>query len=348
MSDSASDDRYLIPARPSAALGEAVPDGEAADIQAIVALVKAHVRSAAQGVIARRDAHAKGHGCVRAEFEVLPDLPPELRVGIFAAPRRYAAVIRFSNGAGVVAPDKQGDSRGMAIKLLEVAGSPSGTQDFALVDHPVFVIRNVADYRALQAASPPWKFFVPGWNPFNFRLHELFITFAIQRQAPKNPLNLQYWSMTPFAFGDVACKFSTRPIPPLSAFEDTTTENFLHANLERQLATGSASFEFLVQLRTRAEALPIEDPTIDWPEDVTPFRPLARITIPSQPLGNATFCENLSFTPWHGLATHQPLGGLNRSRRAVYEAISRLRHNINAAPRQEPTEADLAAMAHGG
>jgi hypothetical protein len=70
MSEIASHDSQLIPAGPSSALGEAVPDGEAADIQAIVGLVEAHVREAAKGDIARRDAHAKGHGCVRAEFQV--------------------------------------------------------------------------------------------------------------------------------------------------------------------------------------------------------------------------------------------------------------------------------------
>lgn len=343
MGEVALHNSQLIPAGPPS-LGEVIPDTEAADIQATVELIGGHVREAAMGEAARRDAHAKGHGCVRAEFQVLDDLPTELRVGIFAEPSRYAAVIRFSNGAGVMAPDKQGDSRGMAIKLLNVAGSSSETQDFVLVDHSVFVIRNVADYRDLQAASPQWKFFFPSLNPFRWRLHELLITFAIQRQVVKNPLSQRYWSMTPFAFGDVACKFSARPAGSSSTFQDTESADFLRANLESHLAVGSASFEFLVQLRTQPDAMPIEDPTIDWREDAAPFRAVARITIPSQPLGEAAFCENLSFTPWHGLPAHRPLGGLNRARREVYEAISRLRHRLNAAPRREPTDADIASM----
>jgi hypothetical protein len=344
MSNNALYDSQLLPAGPSPVLGEAVPGGEHTDIQAIVELVEAHVREAAKGSVARRDAHAKAHGCVRAEFEVLDGLPPEFRWGIFAEPRRYAAIIRFSNGAGVVAPDKLGDSRGMAIKLLGVSGSPSGTQDFVLVDHSIFVIRNVADYRELQAASPQWKFFLPGWNPFRLRLHELLIALAIQRQVVKNPLNQRYWSMTPFAFNEVACKFSASPIGPLSAFQATEAADFLRCNLQSHLAVGSASFEFAVQLRTRPDAMPIEDPTIDWPEIIAPFRAAARITIPSQPLAEAGFCENLSFTPWHGLPAHRPLGGLNRARREVYDAISRLRHELNTAPRHEPNDAEIASM----
>mgnify|MGYP003508653362 CR=1 FL=1 len=48
------------------------------------------------------------------------------------------------------------------------------------------------------------------------------------------------------------------------------------------------------------------------------------------------FCENLSFTPWHSLPEHEPVGVMNRVRRALYQEISRYRHAKNAAPRAEP------------
>ena len=31
-------------------------------------------------------------------------------------------------------------------------------------------------------------------------------------------------------------------------------------------------------------------------------------------------CEAMSFTPWHALKEHRPLGGINRLRKAVYSA----------------------------
>jgi hypothetical protein len=49
------------------------------------------------------------------------------------------------------------------------------------------------------------------------------------------------------------------------------------------------------------------------------------------------FGDNLSFTPWHALSEHRPLGGIQRARRVVYETISKLRHGLNNAPRKEPT-----------
>jgi hypothetical protein len=124
--------------------------------------------------------------------------------------------------------------------------------------------------------------------------------------------------------------------PPLRLLLEQTSRNS-----ERHLAGTSASFDLMVQLRTRPDAMPIEDPTVIWDKGAAPFVPVASITTPEQsfdsPEQNA-FCENLSFTPWHCIDAHRPLGGINRVRRVVYEAISRLRHDLNGAPRREPTD----------
>jgi catalase len=109
-----------------------------------------------------RGVHPKDHGCVQATLEVLATLPEELRVGVFSKPgRKYQPWIRFSNAAVLVGPDSPSPpsrhgSRGMAIKLMGVSGSPlledTGplTQDFVMVNHPVFAITNVEDYEALS------------------------------------------------------------------------------------------------------------------------------------------------------------------------------------------------------
>ncbi len=52
------------------------------------------------------------------------------------------------------------------------------------------------------------------------------------------------------------------------------------------------------------------------------------------------FCENLSFTPWHALPQHKPLGVTNRLRKVIYERISRVRHDMNQVKRQEPASRD--------
>ncbi|MGZ8311465.1 MAG: hypothetical protein ACXWUR_05320, partial [Allosphingosinicella sp.] len=69
------------------------------DRQFIDDLVRDNLRNVAdRQEPARRGPHPKAHGCVTATFRVLPDLPEDLRKGLFARPGEYAALIRFSNG----------------------------------------------------------------------------------------------------------------------------------------------------------------------------------------------------------------------------------------------------------
>ncbi|MEI9929875.1 MAG: catalase family protein [Rhizomicrobium sp.] len=320
---------------------EAIPPGEAQAIDIIEQIIETGVR--AQNAVdppARRDAHPKPHGCVAAEFRVLDGLAPNLRHGIFAVPKTYQAWIRFSNSSGKPQSDADGDGRGMAIKLVGVRDSPSGTQDFITISHPVFIVRNVLDYVILQQnLANPLKFFVPGWNPLTWRIREAWNAFQIERQKPSNVLNLRYWSMTSYMLGDTPVKFSNVPVGTPSSFNDRNGDNFLRTNLVSALNAGEATFDFCVQLRTDPNTMPIEDPTVAWAESASPFIPVARITIPRQvfdtPAQNA-FGENLSFSPWHGLEAHRPLGGINRVRRSVYQAISRLRHELNHTLAEEP------------
>jgi hypothetical protein len=331
----------LIPvAAPGTSPWETIPPGEAAAIDAVLQAIEAKVRAAAAGTTAHRDAHPKAHGCVAAEFRVLNGLPADLAVGLFSQARTYQAWARFSNGSGTPQADKIGDGRGMAIKVMGVDDSASTTQDFILINSPAFFVRDAIDYVAFQNASNPLSFFFPGLNPFRFRLHELGMALAITRRAVTNPLNVQYWTMTPYLFGDRPCKFSARPAGPPASFNDCAAPNFLHDNLVASCAASAAEFEFCVQLRTQAGAMPVEDPTLVWPETASRFIPVARLVIPRQTFDTAeraAFAENLSFTPWHGLEAHRPLGGINRVRRTVYEAISQLRHTLNGVVRQEPS-----------
>lgn len=323
---------------------ELIPANESLAIQQIVQIVEESIRANAKNGPAQRDAHFKAHGCVKARFHVL-QLPDEISIGIFGEAREYPAWIRYSNGSGKVQDDSVGDGRGMAIKLMGVERSQSGTQDFVMVNHPVFFVRNAVDYIEFQKAlsqDTPIKFFFPGFNPLNFRLHEFKIAVAIRNKKVDNPLNTQYWSTTPYRFGDTTMKFSARPcdksIHSLSV--ETTSPNFLRENMQKHLSQGDACFAFMVQLRAHSLEMPIEDPTIEWNEKDSPFISVAKIMIPSQEFTTPEqlkFCEDLTFTPWHAVLDHQPLGGINRVRKVVYDTSSRIRHELNGIERREPT-----------
>ncbi len=330
----------LIPSGPAGSPFERVPPGEADAIAAITEVIEKRVRAtAAADPPARRDAHPKMHGCVEAELRVLGGLPPALAKGLFAVPASYQAWVRFSNGSGAPAPDSHGDGRGMAVKVLGVAGSRTGTQDFIMINNPTFFVPDAAEYVDFTKAANPFTFFMPDLNPLHARLHDALTALAIAGRKVSNPLSSLYWSMTPYLYGDVPCKYSARPTGPPSIFVDRTDPDFLRNNLVSALQTGDAAFDFCIQLQRDPADMPVEDPTIEWREGDSPFVPVARLTIPRQGFDTPerrAFGENLSFTPWHGLDAHRPLGGINRVRRTVYETISRVRHEINSAVSVEP------------
>ena len=165
------------------------------------------------------------------------------------------------------------------------------------------------------------------------------------QKAITNPLQIQYWSQCPSKLGPHAIKFSAKPcsskVDPKPA---SPGDNFLQEAVSRLLKKEEVSFDFMVQLQTDPVKMPVEDSTMVWDEKLSPFVKVATIRIPVQNPDSPAqleFSENLSFTPWHSLPDHRPLGNTNRIRRVVYELISRLRHQKNKVPRVEPTGTEV-------
>lgn len=91
----------------------------------------------------------------------------------------------------------------------------------------------------------------------------------------------------------------------LDTFRDATVDYF---------ARGGAEFEIRVQLCTDLDAMPVEDASVQWPEDRSPYRPVARLVLPKQNAMSEArsrfVTEAISFRPGHALASHRPLGSL--------------------------------------
>lgn len=323
--------------------GELIAPAEADAIAVVVHAIQNSVKAEFDKTgHAFRDAHRKAHGCVAASFTVLDGLPPSVAQGLFAKPQRYGAVIRYSNGSGQSQDDHANDARGMALKVLGVPGrkiledeANAHTQDFVMTNHPVFFIRNAPDYAQFQQALDAGGLRKAGWFVGHL-FHETSIALAFTGHKVTNPLDAQYWSTTPSKLGTEQMKFSAKPCAGGSVVSPSDTANLLSENMQAQLATQSACFDFMVQTRTVPNQMPIEDPTVQWQEASSPFIPVAKIQIEPQTVDNTQACETRSFTPWHSLPEHRPLGGISRVRQAVYLAISTLRHQLNAQARIEP------------
>ena len=164
-----------------------------------------------------------------------------------------------------------------------------------------------------------------------------------------NPLFSPYFSTTPYLLGEKnIVKFSAQPCTEGPDMQNhfADSPNYLRLNMKRSLDVRDgkpACFRFMMQKRTEPGAMPVEDSRIPWDQDKSQFVPVATMTIPVQDFSSERqmrFCENLSFTPWHSLPAHRPLGNINRTRKIVYEAVSKFRHDSNHESRREPDADD--------
>ncbi|MGG7056557.1 catalase family protein [Nitrosomonas sp. ANs5] len=341
-----------------AELGELPWPEEEAATQAITESIEQTIRARYMNNLpARREVHAKAHGCVLADFQVDDTLRDEHQHGVFQAGARYQAWIRFSNGGSDPSvDDRAGDGRGMAVKLLGVPGAKllsdeSHTQDFLMINHPVFFIDDPQKYLSLIEARRSSGLLAGLSALFVLGIEGSIIAAKINGKIIGNPLYSRYWSTVPYQLGAGAnrraMKYSAKPCvkmdntPPSDKSQDP---NYLRAAMQQHLNANDACFEFLIQTRDTSTpagaALSVEISTKEWEENVAPFVKVATITIPKQNFDKPAqheFCENLSYTPWHTLSEHRPLGGVNRIRRVVYSTIADLRRSMNAITPNEPT-----------
>ena len=291
----------------------------------------------------RRAQHAKATGCVTAEFRIADTVPAGLRHGLFAQPGRvFNSIVRFSNSPSTFEKDSIGTGRGLAIKLLDVGGTRAvpddgdGTQDFLMVNHPVFPFPDPKAYveTMTRKSIPLVGNLLAAAHLALLEPKEHKILKDIRGKSVASPLDITYWSGTPFRLGPAtgpgghAVKYSAVPrhanrsVP--SWPDDDPPEDALTQALDAGLQSAAALFDFKVQKQTDPVAMPVEDVSIEWNEGDSVPVTVAALSIPPQHVDAsgelAARCESLSFNPWHALAEHRPIGGMNRLRKLVYLA----------------------------
>lgn len=328
--------------------------GEAACIQGLGERLKAKIIKDNSHGIMRRDAHSKMHGVVKAEFMIQPNLPEHLQVGVFKEAKTYQAWIRFSNTNGIN-PDINRDIRGMAIKLMGVPGEKlleqekhEQTQDFLMISTRAFIAKNIEEFDHFTKALAgslfvKLSFFLTHW--------QLVWRLVLSLKRFSNPLQIRYFSTTPYLFGDHAVKYTVIPQEMnTDQIPENPDDNFMRMAMSKQLQEGEVLFDFLVQRQTDANTMPIEDASKEWCETESPFQKVATIRILQQnfdtPQQNE-FGECLCFTPWHSLPEHRPLGSINRGRKLVYSLISTFRCQKNKVQKKEPASWKLPPMTSG-
>ena len=142
--------------------------------------------------------------------------------------------------------------------------------------------------------------------------------------APVHPLGQTYFSQTPFRYGDHIAKFQLVPVSGIKDLEKSTIDadgrpDAIRDEMNETLIEDGGTWELRVQLNTDLEKMPIEDASVAWEKGVSEHAE-----------------DALSFSPWHGIAAHRPLGGVNRVRKATYKASADYRGRFNGCPIHEP------------
>jgi hypothetical protein len=341
------------------------PDEEETQAKIIEVMIKGQNYTREKYGKAVRVSHAKAHALLKGELIVRDHLPPELAQGLFARGGTYPVVVRLAQVPGELVDDsKVSTPRGMSIKVFNVAGPKLApftditTQDFVFDTGKEFIAGGA---KAFLQAFKPNALLAPklsddvkgAVSSVALATNKILATFGLSSgkldffgHPHLHPLAEPYFSQTAHRYGDYVAKFGVvagSPVLEALAFEAKTYDALREACLS-YFKSNAAEFDFVVQLNTDLDKMPIEDATAPWPEEESPYRPVARLVLPVQTAFDSARHDvvdgNLSFSPAHTLAAHRPLGSINRARLAAYTALATLRRQENDRPTAEPASID--------
>lgn len=329
---------------------------------------------------ATRSVHAKSHGLLRAQLQVLPDLAPELAQGIFSRPASYPVVMRLSTIPGDILDDKVSVPRGMAIKVVGVPGTQlasldpefllddaAATQDFVLVNAPAFLAPGPKKFlgslkllagttdkapRLKQALSSVLQGAEKALEAVGGESDTLK---SLGGHPETHLLGETFYSQVPILYGKYMAKVALVPVSSeLTALTGAPVDldgkpDGLREAVIDFFARHGASWEVRVQLCRDINSMPLENAAVEWPQEDSPYLPVARITaLPqagwSEALSRA-IDDGMAFNPWHGVLEHRPLGAVMRVRKAAYAMSARFRFERTGKVLREPRDLEHLPLA---
>ena len=321
-----------------------------------------------------RGVHSKTYGVVKAEVQILRNVPHAYAQGIYAQPGRHGALIRYSSASNHLGADATlGGVLGCALKIFDVPGSKlvedephSTTFDLVLKNNPIFVANTAKHYLVFQEigntknqylARGKTGFhelltdFVTGKGTFeksDWAWDELFAFVKLGQTAARNPLLTTFWSMGAVRHGDYVAKIRLAPATENTAraihreLDLRDRPDVFYPTLVDELQASAFDFDLQVQLCTDLEAMPVNETTVEWPEKLSPYVTVARVHVPRQDISgtdNSDKTDALAFNQWRVTEEHRPLGEIMQVRR-IYSASAKVRRTLNHQPQTEPASAD--------
>ena len=315
-----------------------------------------------------RSVHAKCHGLLRGKLKVKPDLPAYLAQGLFAKDGEYPVALRLSTSPGDILDDNVSTPRGMAIKVFNVQGkrlygdASNNTQDFLLVDGPAFLKADaksfVSSLKLLAKTTDKAEGFKKAFSSLLQSTEKVIESMGGKSPAvismgghpETNILGETFYSQVPILYGPYMVKVSVAPASAnLKALTKAPVDlkdapNGLRETVATFFKDNAAEWEVRVQFCNNLDSMPIEDASVIWPEDESPYITVATIVVEPQTSWDEKISpmveDKLAFGPWNGIAAHRPLGSVMRARKATYDSSTNYRKQFNGCPLGEVRSLD--------
>lgn len=306
-----------------------------------------------------RGTHVKTQGILKGSLAVLPNLPPHLAQGLFAnGAHDHPVAIRYANEPSFLQDDRAPGPRGMSMKVFNVDGEfldPVGertkAQDFTFNNAPLLELTDLSTTAEIFDIRHRNFDNGQGLKKELEQRPDKDLQFAPAGLPNQHFLSYTMYSQSAFRYGDYVCKYALFPtgkfqqeLEHLKITENSDPEQ--HSLwLQQYFAKHDAEYNFRIQLLQDINKQSVEDTSKPWGEQEFPFETIAKVTIP---VGQDAFSaerrvfwdEKMKLNVWYGLKAHQPLGSVNRLRKAVYQASSSERQRMNATKVEEVSSVD--------
>jgi hypothetical protein len=275
--------------------------------------------------------------------------------------------MRFSTIPGDILDDSVSTPRGLSVKIIGVKGERlSGsegdvTQDFLLVNGPAFGAPTPKKFLPVITLLSKTTDRVQGakkaLSAVMRQVQRIIVAITGQPNGTVATLGGQpethilgdtFYNQAPVRFGDFMAKISVAPISPeLAALKQSPLNvngvpNGIREAVVEFFRKSGGVWELRAQLCRDLKLMPIENAAVVWPEELSPFRRIARIEVAPQTAWSearsSAVDDGMQFSPWHGLVAHRPLGGIMRARKRVYEMARQFRAERNGRIIEEPRE----------
>jgi hypothetical protein len=255
----------------------------------------------------------------------------------------------------------------LAIKIIGVEGErlegseADVTQDLVLVNGPAFGAPNAKQFLATLKLLAKTTDRVQGLKKIisgALRGVQDVIVAAtgtpnatvatLGGQPETHILGETFYSQVPLRFGNYIAKMAVAPVSPelVALVQAPLNVNRIPDGLREAVVKffrqNGGTWEVCAQLCTNLDDMPVENAATVWPVKKSPYRAVARITVKPQAAWTlarlAAVDDGMSFSPWHGLAAHRPLGSIMRVRKTAYEMGRRFRAEKTGRSVLEPRE----------